>query len=608
MDFTERWRRADGSDDSEAKRTIIREIGTTRGSSTFDPDVVLLCEALDDPDEDVRCASLSALAKFAPNNPNLVIVVSDKIERSAYSVNVAALAEFLRSAGAAAEHAVRLLLGLLESMANEPSMLGGEFIWEAALDTVAQIGPAARDAIPLVIGGLDVSTDRRVTEAAANALAKIGLPSVRPMMDYVQREQADDLGRKLVTEALGRIPAAADEVVPFLIEQLTSRSANQYHAARALGLLGPAAKAAIPYLMEQTCYSDVAWLQSLWKIQGDAALVVPKLIDNLEGDDPRSSVASLLGEIGPEASSAIPALRRLLAGKDREKWVDAAVAVWKIDAWEDALPVFAAADWLIRLGHSFSPYDDQIVQCADAIQTWPSHAAALRTFLGRRRLEHRVAARQLKEADPCVIPALTLIVEWTPYRRNARYRNIVAKAMDVLGAFGDRAAAAVIPLVFLRFMPLGEYHDLDTLRVQTLGRVGRGNEDAASEVARHMVREEAAVRLAASVALGRIGVGGPHIQECLVRAVHDTHPRVRAEAARSLGLLPMEATPAAVAALVGALDDRSRRVRAYAVRSLGELTPPAVGAIPALQQLLSDGGLKGLEHVVRLAIEEVSRR
>jgi HEAT repeat protein len=430
------------------------------------------------------------------------------------------------------------------------------------------------------------------------------------MMDYVQREQADDLGRKLVTEALGRIPAAADEVVPFLIQQLTSRGANQYYAARALGLLGPAAKAAVPYLMEMEpdpC-AEVERYQALWRIQRDAAAVVPKFIENLEGNDPRCSVARTLSEIGPEARAAVPALRKHLFGDQDAVSVGAAVALWRIDGSEDALPVIAAADWLISIGYGVSSCDDRIVQCANEIQEWPPHVVSLRTFLGRRRLERLLAAKQLKQASPCIIPALVLIVNNTPYRRNARYRDIVAKAMHVLGAFGDKAAGAAIPLVFLRIRPLGEYHDLDTLRIQTLGRVGRGNEDVASEVVRHMVHEEVAMRFAASVALGRIGVGGPHIQECLVRAVHDTHPRVRAEAARSLGLLPMEATPAAVAALVGALDDSSRRVRAYAVQSLGKLTPPAVDAILALQRLLLSGGLKGLEHVVRLAIEEISRR
>jgi HEAT repeat protein len=607
MDYAERWRRAAADDDSEAKRAIIREIEQTPGASAVDRDVALICAALDDPDKNVRLASLSALARFAPDKPQLVVSVRDIIERSACPVNVASLARFLCLAGAAAEHALPLILQLLESMASEPSMEGGEFIWEDLLDAVAHIGPAAHDAIPLVIGSLDAATNDHVVEAAANALAKIGLPSVRPMMNYIQCEQSSDFARREVTKALGKIPVAADEVVPFLIQQLVANGTNKNAAVWALGLLGPAAKAAIPYLMEHLSCSDVTWLRALWKIQGDAALVVPKFIENVEGNDARCSVVSILGEIGPEARAAVPALRKRLFGDSYFLSVEAAVALWRIDGSEDALPVIAAAEWLISIGHGISTCDDRIAQCANEIQEWPPHVMSLRTFLGRRRLERLVATKQLKQTSPCIVPALVLIVEHTPYRRNARYRDIVAKAMDVLGAFGDKAAVAAIPLVFLRIRPLDEYHDLDTLRIQTLGRVGRGNEDAASEVARHMVREEVAMRLAASVALGRIGVGAPDIQESLVRAVHDAHPRVRAEAARSLGLLPTDAPPAVVSALIEALADSSRRVRAYAVASLGKLTPPAVDAIPALQQLLSSGGLKGLEQVVLRAIESIAQ-
>lgn len=438
MDRGQRWRRAAADKDFKAQRTIIREFKQTCRDGDARPDVGFLCDALDDSDANVRRASLYALAEFAPDNPSLVIAVRDQVERSQYPVNLAALADFLCSAGEAADQAVPLLLEILKSLTDEPSMFGGEFLWESTLAAIGHVGPAARDAIPMIMWSLDAATDDRVPSAAADALVKIGIPSVRPMMDYIQHAQSSDFVRGEVTRALGNIRAAADEIVPFLIQQYTSCCANQCAAAFALFLLGPAAKAAIPHLMQHPLpYLDELRFQALWKIQGDAALVVPKFIENLEGDDPRCSVARTLGEIGPEARSAIPALQKQLLGSDRGMWVAAAVALWRIAAWEDALPVIAAADWLVRIGQSFSPYDDQIVQCANGIQFWPPQVETLRTFLDGRRAERLVTAKQLKQASPSIVPALVLIAENTPYRRNAVYRHIATQAREVLDAFGD---------------------------------------------------------------------------------------------------------------------------------------------------------------------------
>lgn len=88
-----------------------------------------------------------------------------------------------------------------------------------------------------------------VQQAAADALARIGPPSVPALTDALS--DPDPLVRLEATHALARMGPPAKPAVPKLIVALgDSDRAVRQGAARALGQIGPGAVDAIPALME----------------------------------------------------------------------------------------------------------------------------------------------------------------------------------------------------------------------------------------------------------------------------------------------------------------------------------------------------------------------
>jgi HEAT repeat protein len=109
----------------------------------------------------------------------------------------------------------------------------------------------------------------------------------------------------------------ARKAVPILIEALDSPEYNS-SACDALGDIGPEARAAIPRLRKTVTtddhYTRIQGARALLKIEGNTDFVVSALIDLLKCDDgyARREAARTLGDIGPRAHDAIPALQHIL--------------------------------------------------------------------------------------------------------------------------------------------------------------------------------------------------------------------------------------------------------------------------------------------------------
>lgn len=114
--------------------------------------------------------------------------------------------------------------------------------------------------------------------------------------------------------------------------------------------------------------------------------------------------------------------------------------------------------------------------------------------------------------------------------------------------------------------------------------------DAVHEAARHIDDDDPEVRWAALDALGRMtAFRGAAIDERTAARIAarttDSHPRVRAEAASVLAMLPVT-PPGAAAAVRPLLADPDPRVRVEACAALGDLGDPA--SRDALAELLGD--------------------
>lgn len=122
------------------------------------------------------------------------------------------------------------------------------------------------------------------------------------------------------------ILARHPDAVPRLCElvALPKEITAAHHAARVLGDIGPEAKVAISHLEKALKDSqgivNVQAAEALWKIckhpQSIPSLVIA-MDDKRSGPYYRHQVARVLGNIGPEAREAIPALQK--AHQEREE-------------------------------------------------------------------------------------------------------------------------------------------------------------------------------------------------------------------------------------------------------------------------------------------------
>ena len=105
--------------------------------------------------------------------------------------------------------------------------------------------------------------------------------------------------------------------------------------ASRLGQLGPAAKAAVPALIQAVKGNDpairVPAVLALGQIHSDPDVVIPLLIGLLDDDRLNGKAAMALGDFGSLAKAAIPKLVPMLKVPDKEDRHAAGVALKKID-------------------------------------------------------------------------------------------------------------------------------------------------------------------------------------------------------------------------------------------------------------------------------------
>jgi hypothetical protein len=163
---------------------------------------------------------------------------------------------------------------------------------------------------------------------------------------------------------------AKTKLIEQCIRQMTESSADGAGKAMAFHMLqklGPDAKSAVPALTKALDHEDsyvrIQAAYTLWKIDQQAK-TIPLLSKALKDTEikieERAMAASSLGEIGPSAKAALPALRE--ATKDQEALirVNAAWALWTVDQQSelakpvlidalknDDLNVFSSAAWAL---------------------------------------------------------------------------------------------------------------------------------------------------------------------------------------------------------------------------------------------------------------------
>ncbi len=204
----------------------------------------------------------------------------------------------------------RSVLNLLTGAAKDPEPQ----VRLVALQALAWLRPATEDAAPILRVGL---TD-------------------------------DDAGVRLqAAQALYDLTGQADELLPVLIQALRANDGGQMQAAYQLGKMGPRAAGAVEALV-QRLQDDSA------PSPPEGAFGIPVAFSKDEHRDIiHRAVLEALGDIGPDARAALPAIRTFLAARNGFARASAAVAFWKISgeagaAVEAMVELLENGDWYAK--------------------------------------------------------------------------------------------------------------------------------------------------------------------------------------------------------------------------------------------------------------------
>jgi HEAT repeat protein len=162
--------------------------------------------------------------------------------------------------------------------------------------------------------------DALVRSAAGGALQAIRPYWTEIIPELTRRLKDPSLHvRWQAAKLLAEFGASARAAVPALTMALQDPDRDvRRAAAETLGVFGSDAKSAVPALVKYSHEDSFTAGFALWRIDRRPETVMPALIRALRDPNPmiRASAAGMLGQLGPAAKDAFPALTELL--KDNE--------------------------------------------------------------------------------------------------------------------------------------------------------------------------------------------------------------------------------------------------------------------------------------------------
>jgi HEAT repeat protein len=270
-----------------------------------------------------------ALQAFGPDAvsavPKLVEMLDDRSPEFRKLVY-----ETLRELGPAAKGAVPDLIKLLKQKHERNTQYA---IW-----LLEKLGPDAKDAVPELMKFLDAPGYR---EDAVGALCAIG-PASREVLPAIRRALLDALspeptGGTVMEEVLNQLHRLGPDAAPMLVDLIASETPKgMAYGISELGNIGPGAVKAAPRLAEFLTHEDLELRRlaaiALCKINKSvkAVQVLAALLS--EPTWHACPAAEALGEMGPDAREALPALRAALLHEDTIVQHAAKLAIRKIEA------------------------------------------------------------------------------------------------------------------------------------------------------------------------------------------------------------------------------------------------------------------------------------
>ncbi|MHB8519978.1 MAG: HEAT repeat domain-containing protein [Limisphaerales bacterium] len=361
-----RWRPVP---DAQMKRTALFGLRFLAGEARIAlPEVIHF--GLGETNPMVRAGALVAALNIAPESPESFAFWLRDWQTTNYFAR-RDLAIYLRAARFPIRAAAPYLLQEAKKTGDVTVLEAFEYLGEAARPAVPymvqvfregryrlnllplfkRLGPLASDAAPVLVASLANDKPEMVARplevlASIGSEARLALPAIRPLLT-----NSDPTIQMLAAAAQARIEGRADVATSVLVAGLEGKlpgvsrayldvdireempglgTHGREAAAMLLGELGPAARAALPalesHLSDPNQSVRLASAQALWRITGDATKPLPVLTAMLDsipkpaqvevglgfsGDHQLIRLIEALGEMGPAARSAIPALKRV---------------------------------------------------------------------------------------------------------------------------------------------------------------------------------------------------------------------------------------------------------------------------------------------------------
>lgn len=631
--------------DAEARVHAAEQLGQLGPAAK--PAVPDLIKALDGDDQAMTYEAVTALGRIGPGAAEALPALRRMMADKAHKILLRhAAIEALPMLGPAAQAAIPDLKTLLKAKAPLISSTAASALMRLDPESVQHLEPILREliqglsaknaavrsasvqslselgvqAVPSLTKALETPAEDVVSlRNACDALAGIGhaaKPAVPGLLKLVDASQ--DVVKVHAMQALGNIGEEADTVVPKLAAALTDRHPRvRMHAARSLGQFGARAKPAVAplgsALTDKVERVRLASAQALGQIGPDAAAAVPALAkalddeagtvtlsaaealgkigaaaapavaERLSNPKMRALAAGVLGDLGPQARAAVPALIKALQVPDSEGKQEIMLALGAIGSEaRPAVPELlktlkaegdptraAAAFALAGIGATEAgPLLKQTVTSKDEVLALASARALLR--LGPDNPEH------VSLALPRLIAALS--------QKSAGIRREAAEALADLGPRAGSAVPALIKALH------DEDADVRLAVLAALEEIGAGSKAAVSDLTRLLSDHAPEVRTGAAYALGKLGPDAkpavPDLQR-LLASKDEVEQTVAGYALVRIAPSPM-LIQTAVPLLIRALNDETSNLRVEAATLLGQIGGGRADAKSALQKASTD--------------------
>lgn len=423
-----------------------------------------------------------------------------------------------------------------------------------AAKALGAIGPGAAGAVEALAASL-AGASPKLQAYELFALGRIGekaQPAFPQVAELVKSEDAQV--RREAVKAIRQMRLPLETTVPLLVKLFESAKSPE-ELTPALHAMSEVGKAGVPRLVEAMHKYPQSrfWVcRILGEIGPDAAEAVPALVEAL-GDEQahvRREAVLALGHIGKPAASASAKIVALLADKDSGI---RAAAVWTLmmvgaspaDVVAGVKPLVADADPMVALVASWSVAKLEPNDAAQRRAALDRFIAALKDKNPRMRATAAHAIVDLKSGDQAAREALIASLA----DGDATVTAIVNQA---LVAAGEEA----VPLLIKGL----ERPEIRGFVVQTLGQIGSKAKPAATPLAALLTDENPHIRAAVLVALAHIAPDDADVVAKLVAGLGDKNMDVRLAAIDGMIVSPAAAA-AAKAELEKLVNDPNPAVR-----------------------------------------------